>query len=359
MYEAYFGLSTKPFELVPNPHFLFMSHSHKKAINYLTYGLQERAGFILLAGEVGSGKTTIIRNLINDLDEDIALSRVFNTRADAAQILAMINEDFGLEIAGKDKIALLRDLNDHLVALHAEGLRALIIIDEAQNLSAEVLEEIRLLSNLEADTIKLVQIVLVGQPELVEVITRPELRQLRQRIGIHCQLEPLTRAEVEGYVYHRLETAGNREAVFWHAGAFDLIYHYSGGVPRLINQFCDFALLCVFAEQKRELTLEMLKEVIGDIAWDKAESAWVAGETDESSLRRNVPHRQQLTDFLVQMERVWGEEGAVLRHLKTRDARVHEMHLEQMQRIEALLERIVEHLVTPTISREERSEHEN
>lgn len=348
MYKAYFGLSTKPFELVPNPHFLFMSHSHKKAINYLTYGLQEQAGFILLAGEVGSGKTTLVRNLINDLDEEIALSRVFNTRAEAAQILAMINEDFGLEIAGKDKLTLLRDLNDHLVTLHAEGRRALIIIDEAQNLSAEVLEEIRLLSNLEADTAKLVQIVLVGQPELLEVITRPELRQLRQRIEVHCQLEPLTRAEVEGYVYHRLETAGNREAVFWHEGTFDLIHHYSEGVPRLINQFCDFALLCVFAEQKRELSLEMLQEVIGDIAWDEVGQPLESSKTSGSKFQIDA-HGERLADFFTRIERVWGAEGAVLDCLETREERalrvqLQKMQLKQMQRIEVLLEKIAEHL---------------
>ncbi|MDY0213591.1 MAG: AAA family ATPase, partial [Desulfuromonadaceae bacterium] len=313
------------------------------------------AGFILLAGEVGSGKTTLIRNLINDLDEDIALCRVFNTRADAAQILAMINEDFGLEVEGKDKVALLRDLNDHLVVLHAEGRRALIIIDEAQNLSVEVLEEIRLLSNLEADTVKLVQIILVGQPELVELIIRPELRQLRQRIGIHCQLEPLTREEVEGYIYHRLETAGNREAVIWHAGAFDLMYHYSGGVPRLINQFCDFALLCVFAEQGRELSLEMLKEVIGDITWDKTGSTGEAGGAIYPTPQQNVSDWQQLADFLTRIERVWGEDGAVLAHLETREERtlrleLHQMQLKQMQRIDILLERIAEHLGAPSAS---------
>lgn len=269
MYETYFGLNTKPFELVPNPLFLFNSHSHKKAISYLQYGLQERVGFILLAGEVGSGKTTIIRDLIKNLDEDIILSQVVNTSGTATEILAMINDDFGLVIEGKDKVGLLRDLNDHLVTLYSEGKRAVIIIDEAQNLSPAVLEEVRLLSNLEAENAKLVQIILVGQPELQNIITRPELRQLRQRISIHCQLEPLTRDETEDYVYHRLATAGNRTAVSWHEGTFDSLYAYSGGIPRLLNVFCDFALLCAFVEQTRELTVEMINEVIGDLSWNQ------------------------------------------------------------------------------------------
>lgn len=272
MYETYFGLNTKPFELVPNPLFLFNSHSHKKAISYLQYGLQERVGFILLAGEVGSGKTTIIRDIIKNLDEDIVLSQVVNTSGTATEILAMINDDFGLAIAGKDKVALLHDLNDHLVTLYSEGKRAVIIIDEAQNLSPSVLEEVRLLSNLEAENAKLVQIVLVGQPELQNIITRPELRQLRQRISIHCQLEPLTREETEDYVYHRLATAGNRTAVHWHEGTFECLYTYSGGIPRLLNVFCDFVLLCAFVEQTRELTVEMINEVIGDLSWKQSKT---------------------------------------------------------------------------------------
>ncbi len=342
MYEAYFGLTTKPFELVPNPQFLFLSHSHRKAINYLTYGLQERAGFILLAGEVGSGKTTIIRNLIKDLDEDIALSRVFNTRADARQVLAMINEDFGLAVESKDKVSLLSELYDYLVELHAGGKRAVIIIDEAQNLSVEVLEEIRLLSNLEADTVKLLQIVLVGQPELLSMITQPELRQLRQRIGIHCHLEPLTRDETEAYVYHRLETAGNREAVIWHEGAFDLLFQYSGGVPRLINLFCDFALLCAFAEESRDLTLDLLHDVIGDITWDQQESTLATAQLKELKIRTgNVASSEQK---LTTLESLWGEDGIMMRRFEAREERLQQIQLESLRRMEVLLERISDRL---------------
>lgn len=269
MYTAYFGLLTKPFELVPNPLFLFNSHSHKKAINYLKYGLQERVGFILLAGEVGSGKTTIIRDIMRNLDDDIVLSQVFNTSGSATEILALINDDFGLQVDGKEKVALLRDLNDYLLSVHAEGKRAVIIIDEAQNLTADVLEEIRLLSNLEAKNAKLVQIVLVGQPELQALITRPELRQLRQRIGVHCRLEALTREETEAYIYHRLTTAGNGNAVTWQEGTFDAIHAYSGGCPRMINVFCDFAMLCAYVENSRTVTLDMVNEIVGDISWEQ------------------------------------------------------------------------------------------
>jgi general secretion pathway protein A len=212
MYTKFFGLKTKPFELVPNPAFLFQSHSHKKALNYLKYGIHERAGFILLTGEVGTGKTTIVRNIVSEMGSDVALSMLFNTKVTNKQVLAMINEDFGLNVIGKDKIALLRNLNDYLVGIHAQKRRAVVIIDEAQNLSVSALEEIRLLSNLEATNAKLLQIVLVGQPELKKTLANYELRQLRQRISIHSQIDPLTRSETEDYVYHRLTVAGNRNA---------------------------------------------------------------------------------------------------------------------------------------------------
>ncbi|HKL20213.1 MAG TPA: XrtA/PEP-CTERM system-associated ATPase, partial [Tichowtungia sp.] len=269
MYENFFGLNIKPFELVPNPEFLFRSRSHKKALNYLEYGLHERAGFILLTGEVGSGKTTLVRNIIRQISSEVALSMLINTRVSNKQVLAMINEDFGLNVSGKDKITLLRNLNDFLVSIHAKQRRALVIIDEAQNLSASALEEIRLLSNLEAADSKLLQIVLVGQPELRKTIARDDLRQLRQRISVHCQIDPLTLAETEEYIYHRLQTAGNRNALTWKEGTFEVLFRYSRGIPRLINVFCDFLLLAAYGENTTTLSAEFIEEVVDDIAWDK------------------------------------------------------------------------------------------
>ena len=353
MYESYFGLTVKPFELVPNPRFLFNSRSHKKAISYLKYGLQERAGFILLTGEVGSGKTTIVRDLINNLDADMVLAMVYNTRATARQMLSMINEDFGLEVGGKDKdkVALLRDLNDHLVALHAEQKRPVIIIDEAQNLSPAVLEEIRLLSNLEADNFKLVQIVLVGQPELQKLITRPELRQLRQRISVHCHLEPLTREETEAYVYHRLAMAGNRNALRWQEGTFDTLYGYSAGIPRLINVFCDFVLLAAFVEETHDISLEMLEEVIGDVSWDRQVEAsrlhqalaGGGGVADEGISDRLYRFEQRLASLDAMHE----EEGWIARRLAVHEElleRLADRQHEDAERHDAGLERILRQL---------------
>jgi putative secretion ATPase (PEP-CTERM system associated) len=266
MYTSFFGLDEKPFELLPNPKFLFLSKGHKKALSYLEYGIQERAGFTLLTGEVGSGKTTLLRNIIKNLGSKTTLSMVFNTRVESEQLLALINEDFGLEVDGKDKIVLLRNLNDFLVKENSSGRRPIVIIDEAQNLPPESLEEIRLLSNLEFDSFKLLQIILVGQPELKQILAQPRLRQLRQRISISCHLGPLSREETEAYIYHRLQIAGNREAVSFDDNVFDLIYQFSSGGPRLINVICDFLLLTAFVEEEKHIVESMVLEAIEELS---------------------------------------------------------------------------------------------
>jgi putative secretion ATPase (PEP-CTERM system associated) len=266
MYTDFFKLNEKPFELLPNPKFLFLSKGHKKALSYLQYGIQERAGFTLLTGEVGSGKTTLLRNIIKDLGPKTTMAMVFNTQVETAQLLAMINEDFGLKVESKDKVALLRDLNDFLVEENSKGQRPIVIIDEAQNLSQESLEEIRLLSNLEFDSFKLMQIILVGQPELRQIIAQPSLRQLRQRISISCHLGPLSREETKDYIFHRLEIAGNREALAFDSNVVDLIYEFSSGGPRLINVICDFLMLSSFVEEEHEISEDLVYEAVEELS---------------------------------------------------------------------------------------------
>ncbi len=269
MYEAFFGLNKKPFDLVPNPDFLFLSKSHKRALTYLDYGIRERVGFILLTGEVGSGKTTIIRDLLKKHHEQVVISKVFNTRVNSEQLIALINDDFGIPVIGKDKTVMLRDLNDFLVEQYAVGNFPVLIIDEAQNLTSKLLEEIRMLSNLETDSSKLLQIILVGQPELRKTMSAPGLRQLRQRISINCHLQPLSRNEMEQYILHRLQIAGNRDAVTFSGSALDIVFANSKGVPRLINIICDFLLISAFAEETRSLDDVLVQDVVGDLDFDR------------------------------------------------------------------------------------------
>lgn len=286
MYCSFFNLTRKPFDLIPNPEFMFLSRTHKRAITYMDYGIRERAGFVLLTGEVGSGKTTIVRELINQNLKRVVLANIFNTNVNSEQLLCMINEDFELPVQGKDKIELLRELNHFLVDQYSKGNQPLLIIDEAQNLSLESLEEIRMLSNLETSDSKLLQIVLVGQPELRTLLARPELRQLRQRISIQCNLQPLNRLEVEEYILHRLQVAGNRDALCFSTEAFDLISIYCCGIPRLINIFCDFLLLAAFAEELHDVSDEMVRDVAGDIDFD---SHYLAQEQSVTPADRTVP----------------------------------------------------------------------
>ena len=301
MYESYFELEVKPFELLPNPEFIYLSKSHKRAMTYLDYGIRERAGFILLTGEIGSGKTTLIRDLIKKHRDDMVLSKVFNTNVDSQELLSLIVEDFGVPVQGKDKFTLFRDLNDFLVDQYARGGRPVVIIDEAQNLAPEQLEEIRMLSNLETDTGKLLQIMLVGQPELRKTLSSPRLVQLRQRISINCHLQPLSSSEITDYILHRLHMAGNREALTFSPEALETIYKYSRGIPRLINIICDFLLLAAFAEEVKHVGGEMVKEIIGDLDFENhywGEGVEVHGDTLPSQLFAKINTDEELKFLL-------------------------------------------------------------
>jgi putative secretion ATPase (PEP-CTERM system associated) len=295
MYEEYFNFKTKPFDLLPNPDLLFMSNSHGKALSYLRYGIQERAGFILLSGEVGAGKTTLIRELIKRHLDNVTLAKLFNTKADSHQLLTMINDDFGLETEGRNKATLLRELNEFLIDQYAAGKRAVLIIDEAQNLSIELLEEIRMLSNLETDGGKLLQIVLVGQPELRDTLNSPELLQLRQRIQIGCHLKPLNREEVAEYIYYRMEGAGNRDALQFAADALDEIHGLSRGIPRLINILCDYLLIDAFANEKNDVSLADVSEIAEELDFERQywQSEEVRSDSRAAGVRkvRKLPKR--------------------------------------------------------------------
>ncbi len=281
MYTEYFGLRAKPFELLPNSNILFPSRAHKRALTYLDYGIQSKAGFILLTGEVGSGKTTLIRTLLRRQDQGMVVSKVFNTRVSSEDLLRLISDDFSLPTEGKDRFALLRGLNDFLIEQFSHSRQALLIIDEAQNLSQQALEEIRLLSNLETDESKLLQIVLVGQPELRDLLSHPNLMQLRQRISVNCHLPPLSLDETSDYILFRLEKAGNRQAVSLSPEALSLVHATSRGIPRLINILCDYVLLDAFSMQTRHIDAELVRTVIRELSFE--EIYWNAAGKKPSS----------------------------------------------------------------------------
>ena len=356
MYTDFFGLSAKPFELLPNPKFLFLSKGHRKALSYLQYGVQEHAGFTLLTGEVGSGKTTLVRDIINKISSDTTLSMIFNTRVDSQQLVAMINEDFGLKVDGKDNIHQLRELNDFLLAECTAGRQPIIIIDEAQNLSADSLEEIRLLSNLEADDFKLVQIILVGQPELKQIIAKPSLRQLRQRISISCHLNPLNREETEEYIFHRLATVGNRDCVAFLDGVFDMIYRFSGGIPRLINLICDFLLLSAFVEETKDIDIELVKDAVNELSFDEAGDQPVSADFERMAVHKErVP--STMDERLAQIEENYAKlnasrsekeamlerlssQGSILEYLINQQQSQFSQFEEQLKKISAQIDRL-------------------
>jgi general secretion pathway protein A len=269
MYASFFQMKKKPFELLPDPDFIYLSRSHKRAITYLDHGIRERAGFILLTGEVGSGKTTLIRDLLKKKYDKVVLAKLFNTRVSSEELLAMINEDFGLPVGGKDKISLMRQLNDFLVEQYAAGKQPILIVDEAQNLSADLLEEVRMLSNLESAQGKLLQIMLVGQPELRDTLSAPGLLQLRQRISINCHLKALSRVETAEYIQHRMEVAGNPDALEFSPDALDLVHSHSRGIPRLVNIICDYVMLSCFAEGTRSVGPDLVLEILRDLDFER------------------------------------------------------------------------------------------
>ncbi|HSF32860.1 MAG TPA: AAA family ATPase [Candidatus Tectomicrobia bacterium] len=246
MYCPFFGLQEKPFSVTPDPRFLFLSPSHQEALGHLLYGIEERKGFITVTGEVGTGKTLICRALLERLGPHVRTALVFNSFMLEIELLRSINEDFGIRQGGGTRKELIDQLNQYLLGEFGAGRNAVLIIDEAQNLATPVLEQIRMLSNLETERGKLLQIILVGQPELRQQLARPELRQLNQRIALRYHIQPFNRQETEDYINHRLVVAGSHGGVKFSRRALTVIYRHSSGIPRKINLLCDRAMLTAY-----------------------------------------------------------------------------------------------------------------
>lgn len=268
MYKDFFGITSNPFSIAPDPHYLYMSDGHREALAHLRYGL-EGGGFVLLTGEVGTGKTTMCRCLLAQVPEGTNIALVINPKLSSLELLATICDELGIVYPEHCGLKPLVDrLNAYLLAAHSQGQRTVLIIDEAQNLSHDVLEQVRLLTNLETDQQRLLQIVLLGQPELQEMLAQPEMRQLSQRIAARYHLVPLTQAETFSYVRHRLAVAGMDSGIFSIA-ALKQVFGATGGTPRTINLICDRALLGAYAQGVRKVDLSLAQEAARQIMGPK------------------------------------------------------------------------------------------
>ena len=269
VYLEYYGLTEPPFNITPDPRFLFFSAKHREALNHLLYGIRERKGFVQLTGEVGAGKTTLCRAMLEQLGESFSTALILNPVLDADQLIKAIAMEFGLKAKGMDRLDIVAKINQFLLKQLELNRDVVLIIDEAQDLTNPLLEQVRLLSNLETDSRKLLQIVLMGQPELRDRLNDPELRQLRQRITVRYHLRPLRRVELLQYVQHRLQVSGAKGAPYFTFMAIWRIYIYTGGIPRLVNALCDKCLLAAYVRQSDWVTYAMvglaIRELEGNI----------------------------------------------------------------------------------------------
>jgi len=297
MYTSFFGLHEKPFSITPDPRYLFMSEQHSEALAHLVYGVTESGGFVQLTGEVGTGKTTLVRSLLlNRMPDNADVAVVLNPQITVLEFLLTICEELHIEVPGqKDSIKALTDaLNRHLLSAHADGRRTILIVDEAQNLAPAVLEQVRLLTNLETAKQKLLQIILIGQPELRELLGRNDLRQLAQRITGRYHLEPLTRDETAQYIEYRLRVAGALGEVV-DAGAKKEVFRLSQGVPRLINVICDRALLGAYSQESRVITRRLIRRAADE----------VSGELERTPLVRRFAIAAGLVGVVLVMASIW------------------------------------------------------
>lgn len=262
MYEDFYGMQDKPFSIVPNPAMVYGSKRHKQGLTYLNYALADDIGFVLFTGGIGTGKTTLLRRFLTETSPNIDIANVFNTNVSGLELLQFILREYEIEPVPDNKVECISALNDYCIENFAKGRRTLLIIDEAQNLSREALEEVRLLSNLQSQNQSLLQIILCGQPELKEIVHAPGLEQLAQRIAVRYHLTPLNREETGEYIRFRLEAAKAKNLDLFTEEALDLIFENTSGIPRAINILCNTALVYGFADELPQITAEVVKQVI-------------------------------------------------------------------------------------------------
>ncbi|NQT33256.1 MAG: AAA family ATPase [Candidatus Omnitrophica bacterium] len=265
MYRKFYGLKENPFNVTSDPDFLYLSHTHREALNHLMYGINQKKGFIAVTGEVGSGKTTLCKALLNQIGNEIKTSLIFNSFLPESQLLEAILTDFGLTPKRRSKVVLIRQLNEFLLEQLSRGNNAVLIIDEAQNLRFTTLESIRMLSNLETNKEKLLQIVLVGQPQLQDKLDSPKLVQLKQRISVQFHLKALEKNEVHKYIEHRLHVAGSPRKLTFEPETIEPIFEFTQGIPRVINLVCDKSLLLGFVKESDHIGQNIVDQSIEEI----------------------------------------------------------------------------------------------
>ncbi|MFO1468771.1 MAG: AAA family ATPase [Steroidobacteraceae bacterium] len=318
MYTSFFGLSEKPFAITPDPRYLYLSERHAEALAHLLYGINESGGFIQLTGEVGTGKTTVVRTLLSRVPQHADVAVILNPRVTPAEFVLTVCEELGVPLKESERGSvkeMIDALNRRLLATHASGRRVILIVDEAQNLEADVLEQVRLLTNLETATQKLLQIILIGQPELRELLERNDLRQLAQRITGRYHLNPLTREETHGYIRHRLRVAGASGEIFTPA-ALDEVFRISGGIPRVINVTCDRALLGAFTTDTRRINAALVRRAAGEVYGRRFVAPWMLAAAGAAAvllaiiagyflLRSGGPLRSQAAPASANVPRNW------------------------------------------------------
>lgn len=265
MYQEFFRLTEAPFDITPNPRFLFYSAKHREAFNHLLFGIRERKGFVQLTGEVGAGKTTLCRAALEQLERHYTVALILNPVMSADELMRAIGVEFGLPVSGLDRLTTLGVINQFLLQQVERRRDTVLIIDEAQDLTDELLEQVRLLSNLETEQRKLLQIVLLGQPELRDRLNQHKLRQLRQRITVRYHLPPLSRPEMADYIAHRLHVSGGNGQPYFTVPALWRVYRYTKGIPRLINALCDKALLAGFVHQTGRIGYRLVGRAIREL----------------------------------------------------------------------------------------------
>jgi len=271
-YLEHFNLTDQPFRLTPDPEYVYWSKQHARAKAYMESTIWLADGFVVITGEIGSGKTTLLQSFLAELDDDVTCAVVSQTQLNATEFLQAVLTEFGFKPFNKRKVELLDMLNMFLIEQYSSGKKVVLIVDEAQNLSTKVLEEIRLLSGIETHKEKVLRIILAGQPELKETLESPKLKQLMQRVRLRFHIGPLDRREMREYIGHRLAVAGHEAPGLFAEDCYDTIHRYTGGIPRLVNTLCDTALLCAFAEERTSVSLQDVEAAVSELGWEEHES---------------------------------------------------------------------------------------